>query len=290
MKETLKQKYQSILNILDKVLTSINDGNSTKNDTIYLFLDILLLVKTANSHSDLQYCFLSLCSLFKNCEFPINIDYKTFESDAIVASRLAAHLTALTFNERVEDKKYVTKINIYSLMRLALSESENIYDIKVMFDRSQSQGRLMIHGTKDLKNKGRKSQFEIITINNNKMFVVVLKKNKKKVIEIKDLQQILEDSKNFQWFHKWMSEKKLANYTVMRWNYKMEDLKKGLETSQINMLNQLVYPTTLDLNAQRFVTNITYDCLNGIWNRVVSVPFIQPSGEIRFQFFISLLI
>lgn len=153
-KENLRQKYQSILNILDKVLTSINDGNSTKNDTIYLFLDILLLVKTANSHSDLQYCFLSLCSLFKNCEFPIELDYRTFENDALVASRLAALLTAFTFNERVEDKKYLTKVNVYSIIRLALSESENIYDIKVMFDRSQSEGRLMVHGTKDLKNKG----------------------------------------------------------------------------------------------------------------------------------------
>lgn len=249
------------MKILDKVLTSISDRNTTRNDTIHLFLDILLLVKTANSHSDLQYCIVSLCSLFKNCEFPIDIDYRTFENDALVASRLAAHLTALSFNERVEDKKYLSKINVYSIVRLALSESENIYDIKIMFDRSQSQGRLMVHGTKDLKNK---------------------------VMEVKDFQQILEDSKNFQWYNKWMSEKKLTNYTVTNWIYKYDDLKKGLDTSHINQLNQLVYPTMLDLNAQRFVTNITYDCLNGIWNRVVSVPFIHPNGDIRYILFFSM--
>ena len=101
-------------------------------------------------------------------------------------------------------------------------------------------------------------------------------------MEIKDFQQILEDSKNFQWYNKWMSEKKLTNYTVTNWIYKYDDLKKGLDTSHINQLNQLVYPTMLDLNAQRFVTNITYDCLNGIWNRVVSVPFIHPNGDIRY--------
>lgn len=255
MQETPKKKYETILNIVGKVLKSINDANSTRNDTIHLFLDILLLVKTANSHSDLQNCIVSLCTLFKNCEFPIDIDYRTFESDALVASRLGALLTTLTFNERIVDTtKYLTKLNVYSLVRLALSESENIYDIKILFDRLQSQTRLMVHGTKDLKNK---------------------------VVEIKDLGQILEDSKNFQWYNKWVSEKRLTNYTLTHWIYKSDDLKKGLETSQWTQFNQFVYPTMNDLNAQRFVTNITYDCLHGIWNRVVSVPFIHPGGEIR---------
>lgn len=236
-------------------MTSINDGNSTKNDTIHLFLDILQLVKTANSHSSLKYCIVPICSLFKNCEFPIDIDYRTFENDALVASRLAALFTALTFNERVENKQYLSKVNIYSMVRLALSESENIYDVKIMFPRSSNIDRLMVHGTKDLKSK---------------------------VMEIKDFQQILEESKNFHWYHKWIGEKKLNNYTLANWIYKIDDLKKSLDQGQSAQLGQMNYPTTLDLHAQRFVTNITYDCLNGIWNRVVSVPFIQPGGEIRF--------
>lgn len=101
------------------------------------------------------------------------------------------------------------------------------------------------------------------------------------MLEIKDFQQILEDSKNFQWYNKWIGEKKLPNTITSNWIYKVDDLKKTFDTSQLTNFNQLTYPGTLELNAQRFVTNITYDCLNGIWNRVVSVPFIFPSGEIR---------
>lgn len=65
----IKQKYQEIVAILDKVLTSINDGNSSKNETKHLFLDILRLVKIANSHSKLKFCASSICTLFKHCEF-----------------------------------------------------------------------------------------------------------------------------------------------------------------------------------------------------------------------------
>lgn len=150
----IKEKYENILSILDRVLASINDGvSSNKNDTKNLFLDILRLVEIANSHTKLKFCISSICSLFKNCEFPINIEYKNFESDAMVASRLAGLLTAITFNERVDNRTYLTKTNIYSLLRLGIFESENIYDSKIAFFRTPDQDRFMIHASKSLKDK-----------------------------------------------------------------------------------------------------------------------------------------
>lgn len=105
---------------------------------------------------------------------------------------------------------------------------------------------------------------------------------KQKVIEIKDFQQIIEDSKNFQWYNKWIAEKKLSNYTTTNWIYRNDDLKKSFDPTQVKLFNSMAYPpTTLDLNSQRFATNITYDCLIGIWNKVISVPFIYPGGDIR---------
>lgn len=149
----LKERYNRIVQILENVLASINDGNSTKNETIHLFMDIVELVTIANAHSKLQFCLVSICSLFKNCEFPIDIEYGNFESDARVASRIAALLTSITFNEKIEAKSYLSKSNTYAIARLGLSESENIYDIKIIFPRSADQDRFMVHGTKDLKNK-----------------------------------------------------------------------------------------------------------------------------------------
>lgn len=41
------------------------------------------------------------------------------------------------------------------------------------------------------------------------------------------------------------------------------------------------YPTAIDLNNTRYISDITYDCLKAVWNRIVSVPFVYPNGEIR---------
>lgn len=101
------------------------------------------------------------------------------------------------------------------------------------------------------------------------------------VMEVKDFNFIIENTKNFQWYFKWVNEKKLYNFTKVNWIYKDDDLKNGLDVNQIKILNQMLYATTEDFNSIRYVTHITYDCSHGIWNRIVSVPFLNPNGDIR---------
>jgi hypothetical protein len=72
------------------------------------------------------------------------------------------------------------------------------------------------------------------------------------------------------------------NFSRANWMDKMDDFKEGFDLFQIKQIQQLIYPTALDLNASRYVSNITYDCLKAIWNRIVSVPFLYPNGEIRY--------
>jgi hypothetical protein len=152
-KVSFSETYANITEILKKVFSSISEGNSSKNDTTHLFLDLLRLVKLAKSHSKTEFCFMSICDLFKNCEFPLNMEYKTFEDDALVASRMASLLTSYSFNEKLDEKVYLSKSNIYSLLRLSVTENENIYDSKITFFRTPDEERFMFHAIKDANQK-----------------------------------------------------------------------------------------------------------------------------------------
>ena len=152
--QEIKEKSQNIFLILEKIMTSLNVENTSKNETKHLFLDILNLVKIANSHSKLKFCVSSICSLFKNCEFPIDIEYKNFENDAMVAARIAALLTGFIVNEKQDERTYLSKSNLYTLMRLIISEYDNIYDSKLAYIRYTDEDRLIIHATKSFRDNG----------------------------------------------------------------------------------------------------------------------------------------
>ena len=149
------ESFTNITDILKKVFTSIDTGKSSKNETKHLFLDLLQIVKFAKSHSMIEQCLIEICDFFKNCEFPIDIEYKTFENDALVAARLASLITSYTFNEILDDKVYLTKANIYSLLRLSITEYDNIYDCKITFLRTPEKERFMFHALKDLNKKSK---------------------------------------------------------------------------------------------------------------------------------------
>lgn len=253
-KTIFNQTYSNITSILADVFASIEAGNSSNNDTKNLFLDLLRLVKLAKSHSKTELCFISICDLFKNCEFPLNIEYKTFESDALVAARLASLLTSYTFNEKLDDKVYLTKANIYSMLRLSITEYDNIYDSKITFFRTLNEERFMFHAIKDLN---------------------------KKELEVKNFNLIMENTRNFQWYFKWLNDKKISNLSLTKWEYKIDDLKAGLDSDKIRMINQQLLANTADLNTIRYESDIQYDCSKGIWNKIVSVPFLNPNGDIR---------
>ena len=91
----------------------------------------------------------------------------------------------------------------------------------------------------------------------------------------------MENTKNFQWYFKWVNEKRVTNITRSNWVYQLEDLKSGLDSNQVKMINQQLYSTTSDLNLIRYVSDIQYDCSKGVWNKIVSVPFLHPNGDIR---------
>jgi hypothetical protein len=102
-------------------------------------------------------------------------------------------------------------------------------------------------------------------------------------VEVKNFNLIIENTKNFQWYFKWLNSKKIVNVTRTYWSYKIEDLKSGLDSEKVKMINQHNFATTADLNAIRYESDIQYDCSKGIWNKIVSVPFLNPNGDIRFS-------
>ena len=151
----LKKDFEEMKKILNNVFTSINEPHRSvsKSESKTLFLELLTVDKLAKKHS-VQFCLSSLCNLFKNCEFPIDIEYKTFENDALVAARVASYLTGWSINEKLENKMFLTKVNLYSLMRSIVVDNENIYDCKIAFFRMPDQERFIFQATKDFNNKG----------------------------------------------------------------------------------------------------------------------------------------
>lgn len=61
----------------------------------------------------------------------------------------------------------------------------------------------------------------------------------------------------------------------------MDGLKSNLDNNQFKLYSQASFPNTVELDSIRYVSDITYDCLKGIWNRIVSVPFFNSNGETR---------
>ena len=100
-------------------------------------------------------------------------------------------------------------------------------------------------------------------------------------MEVKNFNLIIENTKNFQWYFKWLNSKKITNVTRANWNYKLDDLKSGLDAEKTKLINQQIFSTTADLNSIRYESDIQYDCSKGIWNKIVSVPFLNTNGDIR---------
>ena len=70
----------------------------------------------------------------------------------------------------------------------------------------------------------------------------------------------MENTRNFQWYFKWLNDKKISNLSLTKWEYKIDDLKAGLDSDKIRMINQQLLANTADLNTIRYESDIQYDC------------------------------
>jgi hypothetical protein len=230
--------------ILNNVLNAIESNNSTKQETKHLFLTMLKMAEFANNRTDFKNCFVSLCSLLKNCEFPLEISYKNFDNIAMTAARIASILTAYTFNEKLENEAFLSWQQLNTQLKLTVLDNENIYDGKIIFFKSKN------------KNNNNNENFKSIHVSKNL---------DTKEISLQNYELDLEKSKNFQWYHVWDTR------PVSIFSSKVMSSKSG----------KIFYPISSEFYANRYVSDVTYDCLKSVWNRIVSVPFFYPSGEIR---------
>lgn len=251
--------YYRIVSMLDTILSSINsDASLSKNDTKFMFLDLLRVIEEITRHDQIKYCIADLCNLFKDCEFPVDVEYINFESDAMVASRLAATLTGLSYSEKFENRVYLSRLNLYSLLKLTLQDNENIYDAKIVFRQEANQPRLAFQAIKSIEDKS------------------------KRAIEVGNMKQILENTKNFQWYYTWIvNDVKYRPNGATKWFEKYELPKDEFDANQIRSIGQMSYPSSEFFNATRYVSHVTYDCLRATWSRIVSVPFFNANGDIR---------
>ena len=102
------------------------------------------------------------------------------------------------------------------------------------------------------------------------------------MVKLQEFKNNVDNSKAFDWYTKWSNEKRLTlpkPTSSDNWEIKQEDLR--LDASQTRQFSQLSYLSTDDLNAVRYTSGIKFDCAAAAWSRVVSVPFVTSSGEIR---------
>lgn len=93
-----------------------------------------------------------------------------------------------------------------------------------------------------------------------------------KAIEIIKYKELYDNSAlNFKWYRRWFAENKPIEFKAKQQDYKLK-LQNQID---------IMHPTASDLNSIKFVSDISYDCLNAVWKRVVSVPFLYPNNEIR---------
>jgi hypothetical protein len=158
--ENTARRYAEVIQLLNRVLLSLEDVNISRHETKLLFLDIVRMITIVNDDNRIKFCMRGvICNLFKNCEFPMEIEYNDWSNDAIVAARMAALLTVWSANERVLNTTYLTQLSLYSLLRASVADHANIYDSKIVVQTrlgaTEGKQRYAFEATKNVKDKSK---------------------------------------------------------------------------------------------------------------------------------------
>jgi hypothetical protein len=88
-----------------------------------------------------------------------------------------------------------------------------------------------------------------------------------------------ESKETSEWYVKWSNAKQLNTASSKtKWSFQVDE--KG-DQAQMRQFNQLAYPTAVELDSTRYMSSVGYDFSRGIWNRIVSVPFLASNVDIR---------
>ncbi len=99
-------------------------------------------------------------------------------------------------------------------------------------------------------------------------------------ITIEELKLALDESKTTsEWYVKWLKQKQLSIASKTDWLFQTDE--KTDHAAQIKQLNQLSYPSAIELNSISYMSSVAYDFSKGIWNRIVSVPFVDSNSDIK---------
>ena len=171
-------------NIHEHLISILYDIEIQKNDN--LFMKMMHFVQILNDQHEFKNCFDNeWCSLFKNCEFPMNFQFENFNQISKQASHIASILTAFTTNENQDNKPlYLTPHNIEAQLNLAVLDNKNIIEAKII-----------------LRKLAEKNQdFTVYyAITNKKSKVVSFKRN--------NFEMQNNDNKKLKWYYKWDSNK-----------------------------------------------------------------------------------
>jgi hypothetical protein len=150
----LKAKQDAILKLVSNLLTENRATESASQRSV--LTNTLDLINILNSNEQFKRtCSVTFSEIFSSCQFAAQVidDDEFFKINSILAAQIASKLTALIINEKAESKVFLTRPNIYSLLRLSLVDNENVYDAKIVFNRFNDQDKIMFHAYKNLITK-----------------------------------------------------------------------------------------------------------------------------------------
>lgn len=152
-----QQKYEEVLKLLDKITVLLQGVNITKYETKYLFLDMVHMIKILYDDNTMKLCMRGvICNLFKHCELPMDIEYKDWENDAMVAARIASLLTSWSASDAILNTNYLTQMQLYSVLHSAVADYDTIYESKIVFMANATSSRLAFSATKDVSDRSIK--------------------------------------------------------------------------------------------------------------------------------------
>jgi hypothetical protein len=128
-----------------------SNESATKNALV----TVLDIVRTLNGEARFNSCSPVLDAALGSCKFSTELvdGDKYFEQNAMLAANLASKLTALSLNEKIENKVFITRPNVYSMFRTSLVDFEGVNDVKIVFKRFGDKENVAFHASKKLQTK-----------------------------------------------------------------------------------------------------------------------------------------
>nr|QVK45731.1 G protein-coupled receptor [Proales similis] len=231
------------------MLKTIKKEGASAKEHFDLLMELIELMDLTE-HSSVQNCFSLFCSFVESCDFPVNITYKGTEESAKSIESVASMISALTRNEQLEKNTFLTTLNLKTILGASLTGNADAHEASIAFVKSETNQPIMIQLRKNFKNH---------------------------LIEANEIFEPSSTELKKDWFQYWVKKGSIERSEPA--DSQALTLLPGVKRDfrKQNVVN----PSYLTLESNRYISKLSYDCTGKIWRQIISVPVVYPDGRIR---------